>query len=305
MTGRLRRGWRTTVAGLAAGMALASCGVAGDDPRGARAADAASMPAPATAGPSTAGSPSGSAGAAASEPTPDVPVEPPPTGACYDLDFDEVTAPTSDHPPVPCSGPHTTQTILVGHLDTVVDGHLAAVDSRLAQRRLAEACPPALASHLGGSRRDRQLSRFAVVWFSPTLEQSDLGASWFRCDVVAIAAPEEVASLPRPGRLSGILERPRAAAAYGLCGTAAPGSPRFERVICARPHSWRALSVIPIAGGGDYPGAARVRRAGEDRCRDRVRRESGSTERFRYGWEWPTRQQWTDGQRHGFCWAPD
>ena len=30
-----------------------------------------------------------------------------------------------------------------------------------------------------------------------------------------------------------------------------------------------------------------------------------SPEEFRYGWEWPTRAQWRDGQRYGFCWAPD
>ena len=26
---------------------------------------------------------------------------------------------------------------------------------------------------------------------------------------------------------------------------------------------------------------------------------------FRFGWEWPTREQWRAGQRHGYCWAPD
>ena len=297
MTGGAQR-LRLAAAAVVAVTVLAACSSGGGDDPG---------PAPDTRTATKAGSAGSPTATPETDPDPTeagASVAPPPVGACYDLDFDEVTAPTSDHPPVSCARPHTTQTIHVGRLDTVVDGHLAAVDSRLAQRRLADACPPRLAAHVGGSRRARQLSRFAVVWFSPTLEQSDRGASWFRCDVVAIAAPEELAPLPRPGRLSGVLERPRAAAPYALCGTAAPGSTRFQRVICSRPHSWRALSVIPIPGGRDYPGVARVRRAGEDTCRDRVRRASGSAERFRYGWEWPSRQQWAAGQRHGFCWAP-
>jgi hypothetical protein len=246
---------------------------------------------------------------AASAPVSQVPAQPaadrpkrPRVGACYNLDFASATRPTSDSRPVSCAKPHTAQTYYVGRLDTVVDGHLLAVDSRLAQRQVERACPRRLADHVGGSAETRALSRLQAVWFSPTIEESDEGASWFRCDVVALAAPGELA--PLPPNLKDILDRPGALDRVGLCANAAPGTRGFERVICSRPHAWRAVSTIDIPGGRLYPGVGAVREAGESTCRDRVRRASGSPERFTYGWEWPTRSQWRAGQHFGYCWAP-
>ena len=73
---------------------------------------------------------------------------------------------------------------------------------------------------------------------------------------------------------------------------------------CALDHSWRAISTIPLAGGRTYPGAARVRRAGDSTCADQVRADAGLVLEFRYGWEWPTRAQWNAGQHYGYCWSP-
>jgi hypothetical protein len=230
----------------------------------------------------------------------------PAVGACYDLTYREATQPTSDAAPVRCSRPHTTQTIHVGRLDTVVDGHLLAVDSSRAQQQVTTTCPRRLARHLGGSSEERALSRLEVVWFSPTLDQSDEGATWFRCDVVLVGAREVLDPLPRPPRLQGVLDGGRAPEKkLGLCGTTAPGREGFERVVCSRRHSWRAVSTIELAGARAYPGRAAVRRDGAATCRDRVRRVIGSPARFTYGWEWPTRRQWRAGQRFGYCWTPD
>jgi hypothetical protein len=260
--------------------------------------DAATPPAPAT--PAEAGPESAEREPA--DPAADVPPRPR-VGACYDLDFASATLPTSDDRPVACTQRHTARTYYVGRLDTVVDGHLLAVDSAVAQRQVERACPRRLSAYLGGSAEARALSRLQAVWFSPTIAESDEGASWFRCDAVALASPGELASLPR--KLKGILDRPGALDRVGLCANAAPGTRGFERVICARPHAWRALSTIDIPGGQLYPGVAAVREAGEATCRDRVRRASGSPERFTYGWEWPTKDQWRAGQHFGYCWAPD
>lgn len=227
---------------------------------------------------------------------------PPREGACYRIDFEEATAPTNDERPVRCTRRHTARTFFVGRLDTVVDGHLLAVDSQAAQQQVQQACPRQLDRYTGGTDRERRLSRLEAVWFSPTLEQSDLGASWFRCDVVGLGRGHSLAPLPRG--LRGVLDRPGALDRVGLCGTAEPGSAGFERVICSRPHAWQAVTTIDIAGGPAYPGVGAVREAGESRCREFVREASGSPERFRYGWEWPTRKQWLHGQRYGFCWAP-
>jgi len=233
--------------------------------------------------------------------------EPPPAprdGACYRLRFDQATQPSNSSRPVPCTGRHDAQTIHVGRLDTVVDGHALAVDSDRVLRQLGTTCPRELARYVGGTREDRDLSRLEVVWFAPTLEESDLGADRFRCDLVALAGQDTLYPLPAPGRLRGVLDR-AAGASYGLCGTAAPGDPDFARVICARTHSWRAVSTIALPGGKRYPGAAEVRTAGDETCRDRVRSGAPDPLKFRYGWEWPTRDQWDRGQHFGYCWAPD
>lgn len=233
------------------------------------------------------------------------PPGPPHVDACYRLGFDEATEPTSSASPVPCSRRHTAQTYFVGRLDTVVDGHLLAVDSKRAQRQVERTCPARLDAYAGGSEDARRLSRLESVWFSPTIAESDRGASWFRCDAVAVGSPSTLAPLPRPARLHRVLDRPGALDEVGLCGTAAPGSRGFERVICSSRHTWRAVSTIDISGDRRYPGVGAVREAGERTCRDLVQRASGSPERFSYGWEWPTSEQWRAGQRFGYCWAPD
>jgi hypothetical protein len=185
-----------------------------------------------------------------------------------------------------------------------VDGHSVAVDSATVQRQLATTCPRRLAALLGGTEKDRRLSRFNVVWFSPTLRQSDLGADWFRCDLVAFAGADTLLPLPRGG-LRGVLDRQGALDTYGLCGTAAFGDPAFERVICGRPHAWRAIDTIDLPGGRRYPGAAKLRDAGDAACTERARNEAADPLKFTSGWEWPTRAQWASGQRYGFCWVPD
>lgn len=285
---------RTGAGVLATAIVLASC--AADASTRDSAADET---APASTSPTSRGS-----GAAGGAQRPESPPRPPANG-CYVLGFDAATEPTNDSRPVPCSKRHTAQTYHVGRLDTVVDGHLLAVDSEMAQRQVERTCPRKLVEYVGGSPEARALSRLEAVWFSPTIEQSDQGASWFRCDVVAVGRPSTLAPLPPPGRLRGILDRSDALDEVGLCGTAAPGARGFERVICSRRHAWRAISTIGISGGAQYPGVAQVREAGERECRERVQAATGSPERFSYGWEWPTRDQWRAGQRFGYCWAPD
>ena len=260
-------------------------------------------PGPPPGTPTSSGTSSGSAsdpnaGARLATPTP------PPPRACYRLRFDELARPTNGSAPVPCTNRHNTTTIHVGRLDTLVGGRSVAVDSELVQRRIARTCPQKLAAFVGGTRSARALSRFSVVWFSPTLEEADRGADWFRCDLIAFAAHETLLALPPRGRLQSVLDRDGSLTTYGLCGTAAPGTAGFERVICSRRHSWRATSTIALPGGHTYPGTARVRSAGNATCKERVRAARGFSIRFRYGWEWPSRDQWDRGQRYGYCWAP-
>ena len=232
-------------------------------------------------------------------------VTPAPTNRdCHRLGAEDLVRLSNDTDPVSCRGGHNAHTIHVGELDAT-HGRPVDIDSAAVRVALSTTCRRELASYLGGNRSTRALSRFRVVWFSPTQQQADAGASWFRCDLIAFAGNEDLIRLPPPGRLAGVLDNPGALQKYGLCGTAAPGAAGFARVICAQPHSWRAISTIPVGGTGKYPGTRAVRTAGDEKCRDRVLARSGSPLRFRYGWEWPTEDQWLHGQRYGYCWAPD
>jgi Septum formation len=254
-------------------------------------------------------SPSPSPSAAASstavdEPEVDKP-EPPEEGACYRLTLEQAARPTNEASPAKCTGAHTAITIHVGQLETIVDGHSLGVDSDRVQEQLAATCPAELAKFLGGNPESRALSRFQAIWFSPTLEEHDAGADWFRCDVVAVGGPEALMRLPSEDRLRGVLDRPDALETYGLCGTAQPGSRGFERVACGLAHSWVAIGTIPLQGGDRYPGVAAVREAGDEACSDEVRARNDLVLEYTYGWEWPTEEQWAAGQRYGFCWAPN
>ena len=273
-------------------------GCTGGSPSGSSSTRSPGGSTTASTSPSSASSPSSSAAA----PSIALPAPPPPD-ACYWLTPPQLTQATNGSAPVSCRGPHTARTIFVGRLDTVVDGHAVAVDSARVQRQLATTCPRRLAAYVGGSPATRALSRFNVVWYSPSLDQSDRGADWFRCDLIAFGRGQLLAELPA-ATLRGVLQRPAALADYGLCGTAAPGAPGFERVICGRPHSWRALSTVPLAGGRSYPGVATVRRAGDADCRARARAQASDSLKFSYGWEWPTGDQWRAGQHYGYCWVP-
>ena len=54
--------------------------------------------------------------------------------------------------------------------------------------------------------------------------------------------------------LKGALDKQALRDRYAMCGTAAPDAERFERVICAAEHSWRAIQVVPYEPARTYPG---------------------------------------------------
>lgn len=221
---------------------------------------------------------------------------------CRQLTFDEALAPTDSDRIVDCKAPHTGQTYAVGRLRTVVDGHLLAVDSARVQQQVARACPKDLPAFLGTTDEALRLSMLRAVWFTPSLEQSDAGADWYRCDVVAVGGDDRLA------RISGSLERALDDEAgrdpYGMCGTAAPDDPAFERVLCRDDHTWRAIRVVDLPGKA-YPGEKRAREAGQAPCEDAGREVAEDALDYEWGYEWPSREQWAAGQNYGRCWAPD
>lgn len=251
--------------------------------------------------PEAAPSPSPSSSSPDATPTRAAPVEPPVDRACYRLMYDDAVAPTSSARPTSCAKPHTSVTFLVGELDTAVDGHLLAVDSQRVQRQVASACPARLARFVGGTVEQRRLSMLRAVWFTPTVEESDEGANWFRCDVIAVAADGALA--PLAGPLAGVLGTESGRERYAMCGTAEPGTAAFERVICSADHAWRAIAIVPFEVA-DHPGDRRVRAAGEAPCQEAGRAVADDPLNYSWSYERPTREQWNAGQTYGICWAP-
>jgi hypothetical protein len=233
------------------------------------------------------------------EPTPPAPA--PRVGDCHRLSYDGAVAPTARNRTVACDQTHTAETYRVGRLDTVVDGRLLAVDSDEVQAQVATTCPDRLAEFVGGTEEQRRLSMLRAVWFTPTLEQSDAGADWFRCDAVALA--EDSRLLELEGTLGGALDTEAGRQRFGVCGTAEPGTAGFRRVACAEPHTWRALRTVSLPGP-DYPGEEAAARAGETPCRDAANAQAPDPLDFQWGYEWPTAEQWVAGQTWGVCWVP-
>lgn len=255
---------------------------------------ATASPAATTSGTSGA---SGSASPAAAAPAP-----PPQSGACYNLTFNQALAPATVSRPVPCTRPHTTETYAVGRLQTVVDGHQLALDSARVRAQITAACPKQLGRFLGGSADAVRLAMLRAVWFTPTPDQSDAGAVWYRCDAVAIAGPDRLARVT--GTLKGALGKAATKDAYAMCGTAAPDAAGFARVPCRAKHTWRAIATVPIPAG-PYPGEAKAKAAGQTPCHDAGQSAATDALDFKWSYEWPTKQEWAAGQTYGVCWAPD
>jgi hypothetical protein len=243
-------------------------------------------------------------------PTPAPPPPPAPSaGACYRVSYDEALAPTNSEPALDCAKPHTSQTYATGELDLVAGGHLLAVDSEAARRQVARRCPAKLAAYVGATPEQLRLSLLRAVWFTPTIEESDAGAAWYRCDAIAVTGDQSVAKFT--GDLKGAFKRP-AGDEFAMCGTAQPGSPGFTRVLCRDDHAWKAIAVVDLTAEAKgpakkpaYPGEKVVRAAGEDTCQEAARAIASDALDYEWGYEWPTAEQWKAGQTYGRCWAPD
>ena len=213
--------------------------------------------------------------------------------ACYRLTAAQLTKPTNASTPVPCrSAAHRPDDLRrhAGHRRRRPLGRRRLGDR--AEAAVARTCPRKLAAYVGGSATARDLSRFNVVWYSPTLEQSDQGADWFRCDLIAFAGQDQLAPLPATRRGSS-----------GVLGSAGaldelrpvrhrrpPARAGFQRVICgARPllAGRSTRSACPAARA--TPARPTVRKAGDADCKDLAQARAGNALKFRYGWEWPTR----------------
>ena len=232
----------------------------------------------------------------ATETIPPTPPKPPHARTCYRLGYDAVLAPTHSQKAVPCTGPHTAVTFFVGRYDKSIP-----VDSDAVHQLESTACPRRFAAFVGGTPDARRLSMLRTVWFTPTVEQAAKGGHWFECVAIALRDDAHLALLRGP--IQGVLDRSDGRGRYALCGTAEPGTDGFQQRICAAPHSWVALRTVYFKPG-PYPGAAKVRAAGQDPCQNAGADASSDPLNYRWSYQWPTQAQWRDGKTYGVCWAP-
>ena len=73
--------------------------------------------------------------------------------------------------------------------------------------------------------------------------------------------------------------------------------------MCRRKHAWRAVDTAAIDRSARYLGA-RATAAGDAACKDVAAARANGALKYTWSFEWPTRDQWTAGQRYGFCWVP-
>ena len=192
----------------------------------------------------------------------------------------------------------------VGELDTVVAGHLLTVDSDRVRDQVAADCPDLF----DGLRRRRRvehqrLSMLRPVWFSPTVEQSDRGPTWYRCDAIAVESegrrwrPSAAGSRVCSDRAGGL-------ATYGVCGTAEPGDRRLRAGRLRREHTWEAIDTVDVPG--DVLPRQRAGRARRGQpCMDPARGGADDALTFEWGFEWPHRSSsGAPGGRYGSAGRP-
>ncbi len=231
------------------------------------------------------------------EPVPEPEQARPEVGQCHRLSAKAAVAPTNTSRPVACRKDHTAQTFHVGDLDLIRGTKTLAVDAPAVQGQPATVCPRRLPAHLKITPRQMRLTMARAVWFTPTISDAELGATWFRCDVVVVTASDVLMRLPPRTAGSGSLP------ALAMCATAEPGTPGFERVACSRKHSWRAVASVDLPGKV-LPGPDAASSRMELVCREAARTRAADQLDFNWSEERPTKAQWAAGQRYGICWVP-
>jgi hypothetical protein len=268
-----------TLAALAAALVLAGC----------------------TTGPEQSASTPDGTPTATATPSQTVPPDPgpiPEVGECHALSFRQAVGVVGRTDPVACRRKHTAQTFFVGRLRLETPaGRTRRVDSDAAQRQARTTCTSRLPRHLGLAPRELRLTMARAVWFTPSPQRAEAGADWFRCDVVAVAAPRTLLRLPL--RTKGWGDAP----AVAMCATAAPGTKGFRRVACGARHSWLAVATVDIPGRR-LPAQGAVADRMEGPCGDVARARAADPLDFTWSQEVPTREQWDAGQHYGICWVP-
>ena len=181
----------------------------------------------------------------------------PERGDCWAVPSRLATDPdhwSDDSPQVPCSEPHTTETVLSYPLDE---------PTREAAEEYVDRCGEAVRNYLGVD----QASWIGWGWMTvlPSREQIEDGASWLRCDAVF---PTTFDFGPARVLTSTVLavadERPEE---FWVCLDQPVDVLQQPLVPCDRPHAYEETGTLAvIAGANEYPDQDVRDEAAQDQC---------------------------------------
>lgn len=161
------------------------------------------------------------------------PTAPPTVGECTN----DPTGETSilNGTVVDCNGPHTGETIYIGTWTSDVSPETADTYPQESPERQKvytdlsaqyDACLTAFIDIVQDARRTYYIpSVFDRSATGPNADQWAAGERWFRCDLVASAAPgrgqpEQLLTLPAPAQLQGVMRRPLKTSKWAMCAWA-------------------------------------------------------------------------------------
>ena len=183
-------------------------------------------------------------------------------------------------------------------LDTVVDGHLLAVDSDRVQRAGgAGAARTGSREFVGGTADQRRLSMLRAVWFTPDASRSPTRAPTGSAATSSRVAGDRQLAPARRGRLAGVLDDAAGGTATACAAPPSPATPGFERVICSRgAHAGGRSRTVDLRRRR----LPRRGRASATPARRPARTPAGAAAEdpldYQWGYEWPTAEQWDAGQ---------
>ncbi|HET7350070.1 MAG TPA: septum formation family protein [Marmoricola sp.] len=224
--------------------------------------------------------------------------EAPPLGGCYRLTPRDVTLPSTDAEPVPCSERHTAQTFAIG---TIPDSTGDDYGSRAHGEWVLPRCRDAFGKFLAADESLAMRIQLSWAWFRPSERGWDKGARWYRCDLVGgTAEAKEYRDLPETAKG---LFRARPPEEWLTCarGPQVTGSVKLP---CSEPHDWRAVTTIKLGEPRDpYPGDRVVEVTTRDYCSDSVGAWMNYPVDYEFGYTYFHEAEWEAGNRRSICWA--
>ncbi|MEJ7628950.1 MAG: septum formation family protein [Nocardioidaceae bacterium] len=236
------------------------------------------------------------------EPTPDPGRGPgtPVVGACRLLTAADIQPASNETPTVPCTSPHTSETIAVRGFRAAAVTNQSLTNGTLGNQALAR-CTTAWKQTLGGDTTAQHTSVAELAYYLPNQQQLSQGARWYRCDLVL-------------GGQGGLPLQNLTRSAAGLLDGTVPDVLRACRttsdfvsgreVTCDRPHALRAIGTAPLPDVDAYPGTAALRAASAKGCSRVIKRWLHGRIDGGDAYQWPDRTGWEVLHDHvATCWT--